>query len=58
MDRYSREYDAMPTYKGDGQDLFEGSCDDIETNMRVISDVVGNGYQFKDSGGTVWELTA
>lgn len=53
-----QEYDEMPTCKGDGQDLFEGKCDDIEKNMNAISDLVGNGYQFKDSKGTVWELTA
>lgn len=58
VDELAKEYDNLPTYKGDGQDLFEGSCDDIETNMKAISDVIGNGYQFKDSGGTVWELTA
>ena len=58
MDELAKEYDDMPTYKGDGQDLFEGSCDDIETNMRAVFDTVGNGYQFKDEKGTVWELTA
>ena len=44
---------------GDGQNLFEGSCDDIETNMKAVFDLVGNGgYQFKDEKGTVWEMLA
>lgn len=59
VDELAKEYDNLPTYKGDGQDLFEGSCDDIETNMKAVFDTVGNGgYQFKDEKGTVWELTA
>lgn len=59
VDEVAKEYDDMPTYEGDGSELFEGKCDDIEKNMNAISDLVGNtGYQFKDSKGTVWELTA
>lgn len=58
-DELAREYDSMRTYKGDGEDLFEGSCDDIETNMKAVYDLVGpGGYRFKDTEGTVWELTA
>ena len=59
VDELAKEYDSMPTYNGDGQNLFEGSCDDIETNMKAVFDLVGNGgYQFKDEKGTVWEMLA
>lgn len=56
---YAQGYDNMPTYNGDGSELFEGKCDDIEACFDTIFDLVGNsGCEFKDSKGTVWELTA
>lgn len=54
-----QEYDNMSTYEGDGSALFEGKCDDIETYMDTVNRLAGDGgYRFKDSKGTVWELTA
>lgn len=56
---YAQGYDEMPTYKGDGSELFEGKCDGIKVRFDTIFDLVGNGgCEFKDSKGTVWELTA
>lgn len=57
VDELAKEYDSMPTYKGDGQDLFEGKCDDLRADANALFDVVGNNnFAFKDSKGTVWEL--
>ena len=54
---YEQEYDLMPTYNGDGLELFEGKCDNIEACLNTVYDLVGNsGYQFKDKKGTVWEM--
>lgn len=57
VDELAKEYDSMPTYKGDGQNLFEGKCDDLRADANALFDVVGNNnFAFKDSKGTVWEL--
>lgn len=56
---YKQNYDSMPTYNGDGLELFEGKCDDIETCLNTVYNLVGNsGYEFKDKDGAVWELVA
>lgn len=56
---YEQEYDSIPTYNGNGVELFEGKCDDIDTCLNTVFNLVGNsGHEFKDERGTVWELTA
>lgn len=51
-----QEYALMPTYDGDGIDVFVCKGDEIQDCWYTWTDLVGNGgYCFKDKRGIVWE---